>query len=128
MRRLLEYINEETDNVNLFESTIIGIKLDANTSNMELTIDWTESDNISFIFENCRDLKIDLKHHSDFLENETGILEITGFSYKRVNEEFIIQFDFDFNLVGQIQFKCMRFVLYTPSLPMQSGGNDNLIL
>lgn len=71
MRRQLEYINEETDNVNLFESTIIGIKLDANTSNMELTIDWTESDNISFIFENCRDLKIDLKHHSDFLENET---------------------------------------------------------
>lgn len=128
MRRQLEYINEETDIVNLFESKIVGIRLDAITSKVELTINWTEGDNISFIFENCRDLKIDLKHHSAYLENEIGILEITGFSYKRVNEEFIIQFDFDFNLMGQIQFRCMRFVLYTPSLPMQSGGNDNLIL
>ncbi len=128
MRRQLEYINEETDNVNLFESIIVGIRMDAITSKIELTINWTEGDNISFVFENCHDLNISLKHHPNYPENEIGIIEISGFSYKRVNEEFIIQFDFDFNLMGKIQFKCMRFVLCTPSLPMQTGGNDNLIL
>lgn len=128
MKQQLKYKNEETDNVNLFESKIVGIKLDAKTSNIELTIDWTEGDNITALFENCCELEINLRHHSQFPDNVIGVLEISGFSYKKCDNDYIIQYDFDFNLMGQIRFKCNHFVFFTSTIPIQNGGNDNLII
>lgn len=127
MEKQLEFKNEETDSVNLFESKIISMIFNYETSRIEFIIDWTEGDHVRIFFEECRDLIINLEHHTDFDDNLLGALEITGFSYKRLNDGYIIQFNFDFNLTGKVKFKCMDFTFYTPSVPMQNGGNDNLI-
>ena len=83
MERQLEFKNEETDSVNLFESKIISMIFNYETSRIEFIIDWTEGDYVRIFFEECRDLIINLEHYTDFDDNLLGALEITGFSYKR---------------------------------------------
>lgn len=127
MEKRLEFRNEETDRVNLFESKIEKIMFGHETSRIEFLIDWTEGDHVRVIFENCHNLIIDLKHHIGLDDNLLGVLEISGFSYKQIDKEYIVQINFDFNLTGIIQFKCQSFTFHTPSVPIQNGGNDNLI-
>lgn len=127
MEEQLEFRNEETDKVNLYESKIKNIVFDHDASKIEVIVDWTEGDDIKIIFEDCQNLMIDLKHNLSLEENLLGVLEISGFSYKRLNRGYIVQFNFDFNLTGMIRFTCQNFTFCTPSIPIQNGGNDNLI-
>lgn len=48
MERLYKYMNEETDCVNLYESTILSIENDLNNKEILFIIDWTEGIHTSF--------------------------------------------------------------------------------
>ena len=101
-----EYINENTDRINIYESRIRVLQADSNN-------------NIVII--------IRLVHNPQFDKEVIGVLEITGFSYIKEGEKYIVQFNFDFNPIGIIRIKCTKFAFFVSSEPFSMGGNDNRI-
>ena len=49
------------------------------------------------------------------------------FSYKKVEEGYIVQFNFDLSTEGYLRFYCYEFSIETVGKPLQQGGNDSLI-
>ena len=52
---------------------------------------------------------------------------ITGFSYKKMEHGYLVQFNFDLEVEGYFRFECDEFSIETVGEPLQPGGNDNLI-
>ena len=120
--------NEETDAINLFESKIVKFLFDREGNHVTFIIDWSECDEeIKLVCNYCTNYHSEintLECYSDFLC--TGFL-ITGFSYKKTSDGYIVQINFDLFVRGFIKFKCADFFIETESEPLQQGGNDNLI-
>ena len=124
MRR--KYMNEETDNVNVYESKIACMYRGLNNT-MVIIIDWLEGDPIKVVCEDTSDVIVRLKHNPQYERNVIGVLEITGFSYMRTNVGYVVQFNFDHNLEGIIRVECKEFYFMVSSEPLSMGGNDNRI-
>lgn len=125
------YKNEETDLVNLHDCCIKSIRF--NKFATYFYIDWHEGYG-SFIIKclypelieynfSSRDEKI-TKYYQNYVINH---LEITGFSYLKEKDGYIIQFDFDNYPIGYIRLCCSEFIFECPNLPTSSGGNDHRI-
>jgi len=121
-----EYINENTDRINIYESRIRVLQADSN-NNIVIIIDWSEGDPIKMVCEDTSDITIRLVHNPQFDKEVIGVLEITGFSYIKEGEKYIVQFNFDFNPIGIIRIKCTKFAFFVSSEPFSMGGNDNRI-
>ncbi len=126
MGKLIRFNNEDTDKVNIFESTIIHVSNDSN-HNVIFIVDWLEGDPIKIIFENVSDIIFDLNHNPSYEKELIGVLEIRGFSYKKEKGLYLIQFNFDTVLLGKIRVTCKNFSFNLTSLPITSGGNDNML-
>jgi len=123
-----KYVNEDTDRVNLYESTILSIEKDDNKHEIKFIVDWTEGDPYVIVkCEKCSNLIINLSHNNRYEKKWIGTLEITGFSYIKKKDVYIVQFDFEHILSGYIRLECHNFIFLTPSKPINIGGNDNLI-
>lgn len=119
------YRNEETDKINLFESQILDIAFTTNGDSITFLVDWTENDTpITIKCYYCSNYIFNVKSINKFLC--TGFL-ITGFSYKKQEDHYTVQFNFDLSMEGFIKFDCTEFNFDVPSVPLQTGGNDNLI-
>ncbi|RHV93063.1 hypothetical protein DXA95_11170 [Odoribacter sp. OF09-27XD] len=119
------YKNEETDKVNLFESQIIDITFCPKGNSITFLVDWTENETpITIKCLYCSNYTFNVKSINSFLC--TGFL-ITGFSYEKQEDHYTVQFNFDLSQEGFIKFDCTEFSLDVPSLPLQAGGNDNLL-
>lgn len=120
------YKNEDTDNVNLYESGIVGIHFNNGATQIVFDIDWSESyDAFSIVCNYCSMLDFCFKHEDEHL----GELTITGFSYiKKVDGEgYTIQFNFDYTPRGYIRLYCYEFYFHVPSSPSIAGGNNHRI-
>lgn len=122
------FINEETDNVNLYESDFVSIESDSSLRVTKILVDWCEGDPyLELICENCSDFNLEISKDPDY-ENWSGQLEITGFSYLKTNEGYIVQINFDRHNIGFIQLKCSKFFINTPEEPKTEGGNSHRII
>lgn len=129
MVKLYKYVNEETDCVNLYESTILSIENVFTNKEIVFTIDWLEGNPYVILkCTTCSNMEIDIKHNDCYGMDWIGSFEISGFSYLRRGDNYIIQFNFEHALMGYIRITCKSFVCLTPSEPLSSGGNDNLIV
>ena len=126
MKMQKEYINEKTDRINVCESRIRILQAGSN-NNIVIIIDWLEGEPIKMVCEETSDITIRLARNPQFEKEVIGILEITSFSYIKKDEKYIVQFNFDFNLVGIIRLKCTKFTFFVSSEPLSMGGNDNRI-
>ena len=126
METLRKYDNEQTDCVNVYESSIIQISTDQN-NNFEFLLDWLEGDYARLLFESTSKIVFDLKRNPIYGNNFSGKLEIRGFSYKQDEGSYTVKFDFDTDFLGTICFKCKNFSFYVPSAPISNGGNDYLL-
>ncbi len=127
MGKLKKYTNEETDKVNIFESVISQISNDSN-HNIIFIVDWLEGDNVRIEFNGISNVTFDLMRNLSYDKELIGTLEIRGFSYKRENGLYIVQFNFDTVLLGVIRIVCQSFSFIVPSEPITVGGNDNMII
>lgn len=127
MDKLRRFNNEETDKVNIYESTIIRMSNDSD-HNIVFVVDWLEGDNIKIVFKDVSDVIYDLKRNSAYEKEQIGKLEIRGFSYERKDGLYIVQFNFDTELLGVIRITCKSFAFFVPSEPITIGGNDKMIL
>lgn len=128
MERLYKYMNEETDCVNLYESTILSIENDLNNKEILFIIDWTEGN--PYVLLKCKtysNVEINILHNEKYGKDWIGTFEITGFSYIKREDNYTVQFNFEHTLTGYIRIECKSFVCFTPSEPLSCGGNDNLI-
>ena len=78
------YKNEDVENVNLFESALVGISFNHHATVIEFKVSWLEGyedEVIDVICNNCSDIDFAFKHEGDQL----GELTITGFSYLKIN-------------------------------------------
>lgn len=121
------YKNEDVENVNLFESALVGISFNHHATVIEFKVSWLEGyedEVIDVICNNCSDIDFAFKHEGDQL----GELTITVFSYlKKDDASYWIQFDFDFTPKGYIRLLCSEFLFKVPSSPLQPGGNGHRI-
>lgn len=118
------YKNENTDNINLCESAIMEILFHNTTPQVQFKINWTEGNPIIIGCENCTSWYIHFENKSDN-NSDIGDLEISSFSYKPIENNWILQFNFNFNPKGCIQVICSEFYFDVPSRPLSEGGNDN---
>lgn len=127
------YKNEETDAINLFESFLSGIIFDEDKTTLTILIDWkdgsgdTQLERISFVVRYCSKFQCSILQNEYFKLPLCYGFEITGFSYKKVEEGYIVQFNFDLSTEGYLRFYCYEFSIETVGKPLQQGGNDNLI-
>lgn len=127
------YKNEETDAINLFESFFSGIIFDEDKTTLTILIDWkdgsgdTQLERISFVVRYCSKLQCSIRQNEYFKLPLCYGFEITGFSYKKVEEGYIVQFNFDLSTEGYLRFYCYEFSIETVGKPLQQGGNDSLI-
>lgn len=121
-----KYNNEETDNVNIYESKIIQILSDTK-NNLEFVVDWLEGDFVKLLFEGVSNIVFDLSRNPIYGDELLTSLEIRGFSYKWAENFYDIQFNFDTDFLGTIGFKCRNFSFYVPSPPLTVGGNDYML-
>ena len=122
------FINEETDKVNLYESHLISMESDSSLGVTKFLVDWCEGDPyLELICENCSDFNLEIAKSPNF-EKWCGQLEITGFSYLKTKEGYIVQINFDMVCIGFIQLKCSKFFINTPEDPKQEGGNSHRII
>ena len=125
--------NEETDAINLFESRICGIIFHEDKTTLTILIDWkdgsgdTQLERISFGVRYCSKFQCSIRQNEYFKLPLCDGFEITGFSYKKVELGYIVQFNFDLSTEGYLRFYCYEFSIETVGEPLQSGGNDNLI-
>ena len=125
--------NEETDAINLFESRICGIIFHEDKTTLTILIDWkdgsgdTQLERISFVVRYCSKFQCSIRQNEYFKLPLCDGFEITGFSYKKVELGYIVQFNFDLSTEGYLRFYCYEFSIETVGEPLQSGGNDNLI-
>lgn len=118
------YKNEETDAVNLFESSIIGIHFNNMGIQITFDIDWQEGyGSFNIVCNNCHSIDFCFKQEDEHL----GELCITGFSYLKTDKEYTLQFNFDFTPKGYIRLNCYEFYFHVPSSPLQRGGNNHRI-
>ena len=124
------FINEETDNVNLYESDFVSIESDSSLRVTKILVDWCEGDPyLELICENCSGFNFEIAKDPDpHYENFCGQLEITGFSYLKTKEGYIVQINFDRVNIGFIQLKCSKFFINTPEEPKTEGGNSHRII
>ena len=127
MDKLRKYNNEETDKVNIFESRIIHMLNDSN-QNIVFIVDWLEGNNVKIEFNDVSNIIYDLKRNLAYEKELIGELEIRGFSYERKDGLYIVQFNFDTELLGVIRITCKSFAFFVPSEPITTGGNDKMIL
>lgn len=119
------YKNEKTDKINLFESQIINIAFCTQGDSITFLIDWTENETpITVKCDYCSNYTFNINSINNFLC--TGFL-ITGFSYKKNENHYTVQFNFGLSMEGYIKFDCTKFSFDVPGIPLQAGGNDNLI-
>lgn len=119
------YKNEQTDKVNLFESQITEIIFNQKGDSITFLIDWTEDDKKIIVrCEYCSNYRFIINSINNNLC--TGLL-ITGFSYKKVERYYVVQFNLGLDMEGIITFNCYGFSFEVPSIPTQNGGNDGLI-
>lgn len=129
----MKRVNEETDAINLFESRICGIIFHEDKTTLTILIDWkdgsgdTQLERISFIVRYCSKFQCSIRQNEYFKLPLCDGFEITGFSYKKVELGYIVQFNFDLSTEGYLRFYCYEFSIETVGEPLQSGGNDNLI-
>lgn len=119
------YLNEQTDEINLFESLIIDVIFNQKDETITFLVDWTENETpITVRCHYCSNCIFNICSTDNFVC--TGLL-ITGFSYEKIDDYYIVQFNFDLNMKGFIKFKCYGFSFEVPSTPIQTGGNDKRI-
>ena len=118
------YRNEETDKINLFESSIIGIRFLENGTNIVFDIDWSEGEKpIHVTCTFCSSIDFNFRH----TDLHIGMPEITGFSYLKKGSRYAVQFDFDFTPMGYIRLDCENFIFEVYSEPLQTGGNNHRV-
>lgn len=122
----MKYRNDETDKVNIIESSITGIYFDNENYQIELEVNWSEGLPINIICEDVSNYSIDFENISEY-GCDIGDLEIRGWSYIKNKDKWIVQFDFEFNPKGIIKISCSDFYFDVLSEPYSKGGNDNLI-
>ena len=122
------FVNEETDKVNLYESSFISIENDSSLKVTKILVDWCEGDPyLELICENCSDFNLEIAKDSGY-ENWSEQLEITGFSYLKTKDGYIVQINFDRVNIGFIQLKCSKFFINAPEEPKTEGGNSHRII
>lgn len=125
--------NEETDAINLFESRICGFVFHEDKTTLTILIDWKDGsgdkqlERISFVVRYCSKFQCSIRQNEYFKLPLCNGFEITGFSYKKVELGYIVQFNFDLSTEGYLKFYCYEFSIETVGEPLQPGGNDNLI-
>ena len=125
------FINEDVEKVNFYESSIMEVNFSQYPIILSLTIDWSEGDPIVMEFQNCKDIKIELRENS-VLKDTCKIkkcfnLEIHGFLYKKVDDGYTVQLNFCHEPKGFIRIKCDSFRVVTTSEPITNGGQANSI-
>ena len=126
-------INEETDAINLFESKLCGINFSDDGTYLTIIIDWIDgngeedSEKITFLGKYCSNVQFFIRTLDCYLHCLSSGLLITGFSYKKLEHSYLVQFDFDLEVEGYFRFECDEFSIETVGEPLQPGGNDNLI-
>ena len=128
----MKYLNNETDAINLFESHIKKI-IFSEDGTATFIINWTESyEELKLVCSYCSNYQSCINPFNPFSENRlllcNGFL-ITGFSYKKTDNGYTVQFNFDLEYEGFIRFECCDFYIEISDdhTPFQPGGNDNLI-
>ena len=79
MERLYKYMNEETDCVNLYESTILSIENDLNNKEILFIIDWTEGN--PYVLLKCKtysNVEINILHNEKYGKDWIGTFENPG--------------------------------------------------
>lgn len=125
------YKNEETDAVNLFESFVSGIIFDDHGTYLTILIDWidgsgdAQTERISFTGKYCVNFQCDVQPFEYYKKALCIGFEITGFSYKKIDYGYLVQFDFNVSTKGYLRFECEEFSIEAVGEPLQPGGNDN---
>ena len=120
-----KYKNEESDNINLIESWINRIDFNNESREVHFEFEWTEGDSLTCVCNIFSNFEMRTSYSP---YGSLGALEISGFSYLKRNNGYIIQFNFDYPpSIGYIKLYCKDFYFITSSPPIQKGGNDNRI-
>jgi len=125
-------INEETDDINLFESKLCGFNF-SEDFNLTIIIDWIggwiddngddDSEKITFLGKSCTKVICYIETLTlDDLDYDSHYV-ITGFSYKKLEHGYLVHFNF--NLEGYLRFECREFSIEAEGSPLEPGGNDN---
>lgn len=126
-------INEETDAINLFESKLCGINFSDDGTYLTIIIDWIDgngeedSEKITFLGKYCSNFQCSFRTLDCCLHDLSSVFFITGFSYKKLENRYLVQFNFELDVEGYFRFECDEFSIETVGEPLQLGGNDNLI-
>lgn len=129
----MKRVNEETDAINLFESKLCGIIFDEDGTYLTIIIDWIdgigdfESEKITFLGKYCSNFQCSFRTLDCCLRDLSSGFFITGFSYKKLERRYLVQFNFELDVDGYFRFECDEFSIETVGEPLQPGGNDNLI-
>jgi hypothetical protein len=117
--------NEETDKVNLYESSIESIKFEDSALKIIFVVDWLESEeNLNIVCKYCNLMDFCFKQ----IDSNVNVPTIVGFSYLKEGQEYTVQINLDyFGPVGYIRLKCTEFYFEVPSLPLEIGGNNHCI-
>ena len=123
------FINEDVEKVNFYESSIMEVNFSQYPIILSLTIDWSEGDPIVMEFQKCKDTKIELTENTALKNTCINCfnLEIHGFIYKKIDDEYIVQLNFCHEPKGFIRIKCDSFRVVTTSEPITNGGQINSI-
>jgi|688.fasta_scaffold1509854_2 hypothetical protein len=107
--------NQQLNQITLDESSIFSIKwVNENGIDLEMEIDWCGQedlkDEIDFlnvvtklVFQLVSDIDFNFKHNDIWT---IGALEITNFSFNKLDERYSVEFRFDFQPIGHIKFNC----------------------
>lgn len=117
MKKLI-YKNEDIDRIILDESLILSIEwIYESRPIIQMSIDWCGQDDLKneivflkmqtkLVFDFAGDIDFNFKHSGPW---NSGALEITSFSYVKIESVYNIEFLFDFSPVGYIKFRCTDF-------------------
>ena len=114
--------NSEIRKIVLDESTIMSIKwINDNGIDIEMDIDWCGQEDLKheidflgvktkLIFEFVSDIDFNFKHSDIYT---IGALEITDFSFEKIDKRYFVYLKFDFQPIGHIKFECneIKFVI-----------------
>jgi hypothetical protein len=117
---ITKFINEQIEEIILDESFINGLLWTGeNGINLEILIDWCGQENLKnkfnfenintkLLFEYCYEIDFNFKHQNPYT---LGNLEITKFKYTKIeNNNYLIEFIFDFSPKGSLKFYCNNFI------------------
>lgn len=114
--RILQYRKEEIDSIVLDESTIeVLIWRVDDEFEFKMRIDWCGQEGMNIIDYDKIDTCLRFKDVNNFdmqitaNPNNMGTFEIYDFSYTFIDGIYFVKFEFKFNIVGYIKFKCQDF-------------------